>query len=50
MSAYEKLFLGWSNYEVVNYQGPRTRVNMGPAEYNTTRTQQLVVPLPPTRK
>ena len=35
MSAYEKLFLGWSNYEVVNYQGPRTRVNMGPAEYNT---------------
>src|SRR6478735_4012777 len=47
MSAYEKLYLGWSNYEVVNYQGPRTRINMGPAEYNTTRTQQLVIPLPP---
>ena len=47
MSAYEKLFLGWSNYEVVNYQGPRTRVYLGPAEYNTTKAQQLVIPLPP---
>ncbi len=47
MSAYEKLFLGWSNYEIVGYGAPKTRVHMGPAEYNTTKTQQLVVTLPP---
>ncbi len=45
MSAYEKIFLGWSNYEVVPY-GERARVNMGPAEYNTTKAQQLLVLLP----
>jgi len=45
MSALEKLMLDWSNNEVVEY-GDKARVDMGPAEYNTTRTQQLLVLLP----
>ncbi len=45
MSAYEKLFLGWSNYEVVNYN-QKAEVKLGPAEYNTQHAQQLVVLLP----
>jgi immune inhibitor A len=45
MSALEKLMLGWSNVEFVDY-GEKKRVDMGPAEYNTTRTQQLVALLP----
>ena len=45
MSAYEKLFLGWSNYQVVNYN-QRAEVKLGPAEYNTKKAQQLVVTLP----
>lgn len=45
MSAYEKLFLGWSNYTVVNY-GERASLKLGPAETNTKQTQQLVVLLP----
>jgi immune inhibitor A len=45
MSAYEKLFLGWSNYKVVNYD-QKAEVKLGPAEYNTKATQQLVVLLP----
>jgi immune inhibitor A len=45
MSAYEKLFLGWSNFLAVD-PTKRTRVKMGPAAYNTKGTQQLVVPLP----
>jgi immune inhibitor A len=45
MSAYEKLFLGWSNYRVVNYD-QKAEVKLGPAEYNTKATQQLVVLLP----
>ncbi len=45
MSAYEKIYLGWSNYVVANY-GEHKKVNMGPAEYNTTKAQQLLVLLP----
>jgi immune inhibitor A len=45
MSAYEKLFLGWSNFHVVNYDQKAT-VKLGPAEYNTNSAQQLVVVLP----
>jgi immune inhibitor A len=45
MSAYEKLYLGWSNYKVVNYD-QRAEVKLGPAEYNTKWAQQLVVLLP----
>jgi immune inhibitor A len=45
MSALEKLYLGWSSYEVVGY-GDSARVYMGPAEYNTSRAQQLVALLP----
>ncbi|HET9915189.1 MAG TPA: immune inhibitor A domain-containing protein [Anaerolineales bacterium] len=45
MSAYEKLFLGWSNYHAVNYN-QKTQVMLGPAEYNTKKTQQLIVLLP----
>jgi immune inhibitor A len=45
MSAYEKIFLGWSNYEVVGY-GQRRTLKLGPAEANTKQAQQLVVLLP----
>lgn len=45
MSAYEKLYLGWSNYVTVNYDD-RKEIKLGPAEYNTKRPQQLVVLLP----
>jgi immune inhibitor A len=45
MSAYEKIFLGWSNYQVVN-AGDRTSVKLGPSEYNTMDAQQLIVNLP----
>jgi immune inhibitor A len=45
MSAYEKLFLGWSNFKTVNYTD-KANVKLGPAEYNTKWTQQLVVTLP----
>jgi immune inhibitor A len=45
MSAYEKIYLGWSNYQVVNY-GQKASVKLGPAETNTKQAQQLVVILP----
>ena len=45
MSAYEKIFLGWSNYEVVPY-GASASVKLGPATSNTKQAQQLVVLLP----
>ncbi len=45
MSAYEKIFLGWSNYEVVG-AGERAAVKLGPASTNTKQAQQLVVMLP----
>ena len=45
MSAYEKIFLDWSNYQVVNYQ-QKASVKMGPASANTKQAQQLVALLP----
>lgn len=45
MSAYEKLYLGWSNYEVVNY-GEKASIKLGPAETNTKQAQQVIVNLP----
>ena len=45
MSAYEKIFLGWSNLEVVN-PGQSVSTKLGPATTNTKQTQQLVVLLP----
>ncbi|HEY3310932.1 MAG TPA: immune inhibitor A domain-containing protein [Anaerolineales bacterium] len=45
MSAYEKIFLGWSNYQVVGF-GQKASVKLGPANYNTKQAQQLVTLLP----
>ncbi|MCC6300873.1 MAG: immune inhibitor A [Anaerolineales bacterium] len=45
MSAYEKLFLGWSNYAVVNYD-ETAFLRMGPAEFNSADAQALLVVLP----
>ncbi len=45
MSAYEKLYLGWSNYRTINFD-QRAEIKLGPAEYNTKWAQQLVVLLP----
>ncbi len=45
MSAYEKIFLGWSNYQLVNY-GQSMSVKLGPASANTKQAQQLILMLP----
>ena len=45
MSAYEKIFLGWSNYEVYNYN-QQASTKLGPSNFNTKQAQQLVVLLP----
>ncbi len=45
MSAYEKIYLGWSNYTSVSY-GAKASVKLGPASTNTKQAQQLVVFLP----
>ncbi|MGB8981794.1 MAG: immune inhibitor A domain-containing protein [Anaerolineales bacterium] len=45
MSAYEKIYLGWSNYTVVDYT-QEASVKLGPASTNTKQAQQLVVLLP----
>ena len=45
MSAYEKIFLGWSKYQVVG-AGKRASVKLGPAVSTTKQAQQLVVLLP----
>jgi immune inhibitor A len=45
MSAYEKIFLGWSNFQVVGY-GKQASVKLGPANFNTKQAQQLVNLLP----
>jgi immune inhibitor A len=45
MSAYEKIFLDWSNYQVVGYKQSAS-LKLGPANYNTKQAQQLVVLLP----
>ena len=45
MSAYEKIFLGWSDYTVVGY-GQKASVKLGPSNYTTKQAQHLVVLLP----
>jgi immune inhibitor A len=45
MSAYEKIFLDWSNYQLVG-PGQQASVKLGPATANTKQAQQLVVLLP----
>ena len=45
MSAYEKIFLDWSNYQLVG-AGQQASVKLGPASANTKQAQQLVVLLP----
>jgi immune inhibitor A len=45
MSAYEKIYLGWSNYQVVG-AGQKASLKIGPSTTNTKQAQQLVVLLP----
>jgi immune inhibitor A len=45
MSVYEKIFLGWSDYTVVDY-GQAASVRLGPATHTTKQNQALVVFLP----
>jgi immune inhibitor A len=45
MSAYEKIFLGWSDYTVIDY-GQKASVKLGPSNYTTKQAQQLVLLLP----
>lgn len=45
MSAYEKIFLGWSDYTVIGY-GQKASVKLGPSNYTTKQAQQLVLLLP----
>ena len=45
MSAYEKIYLGWSNYQLVG-RGQKVSVKLGPSTANTKQAQQLVVLLP----
>ncbi|MDP9827821.1 immune inhibitor A domain-containing protein [Kineosporia succinea] len=46
LGAWQKLMLGWLDYEEVTY-GRRDRVvELGPQEYNTERAQAVVVGLP----
>jgi immune inhibitor A len=45
MSAYEKIFLGWSDYTVVGY-GQKASIKLGPSNFTTKQAQQLVMLLP----
>jgi immune inhibitor A len=45
MSAYEKIFLGWSNYQVAAY-GKSAAVKLSAASTNTKQAQALVALLP----
>jgi immune inhibitor A len=45
MGPWDKLQLGWLDYEIVNAGQNRT-VNLGPQEYNSNKAQSLVVTLP----
>ena len=44
--AWEKLFLGWLDYQVVTPTAKGTKVMVGPHEYNTDKKQAVIVPLP----
>ena len=45
LGAWNKLQLGWLDYEVVP-AGVKRTINLGPEEYNTSKAQALVVTLP----
>jgi immune inhibitor A len=45
LSAWDKLQLGWLDYEVTPYNQART-VDLGPHEYNSNKAQAIVMPLP----
>ena len=45
MGAWDKLQLGWLDYEVVPAGQDRT-LDLGPHEYNSAKAQGVVVPLP----
>ena len=45
MGAWEKLQLGWLNYETVSYK-KKVDIKLGPAEYNTRSKQAAVMLLP----
>ncbi|ASW53241.1 immune inhibitor A domain-containing protein [Plantactinospora sp. KBS50] len=45
IGAWQKLQLGWLDYEVV-VAGQKRTLNLGPQEYNSAKAQAVVVPLP----
>jgi immune inhibitor A len=45
MGAWEKLQLGWLNYELVDYR-EKVDVKLGPAEFNTRSKQAVIMQLP----
>ncbi len=45
MSAYEKIFLGWSDYTLLGYKQSAS-VKLGPSNYTTKQAQKLVLLLP----
>jgi immune inhibitor A len=45
MTSYEKIFLGWSNYQVIG-PGQAASLKIGPASTNTKQAQTLVALLP----
>ncbi len=49
MSAWDKLQLGWLDFATADTTGT-TEYTLGPAEYNTSNAQGLVVPLPDKTK
>ncbi|GAA3622596.1 immune inhibitor A [Kineosporia mesophila] len=46
LAAWNKLMLGWLDYEVVTTGRKSRIVELGPEEYNTARTQAAIVALP----
>jgi immune inhibitor A len=46
LSAWDKLQLGWLDYEIVP-AGTRRTLVLGPHEFNSRRAQAVVMPLPP---
>ena len=45
LGAWDKLQLGWLDYEVV-LAGQNRTLDLGPHEYNSAKAQGVVVPLP----
>ena len=49
LGAWDKLQLGWLDYEVVP-AGTTRALDLGPHEYNSAKAQGVVVPLPKNRR